>query len=138
MYVIGQHCKHSTLNLNMGMSLLLRGGLMHRLKIPQQDFVLKMHRGLMCKGDVFAGHYGTIFHKYTRRFSNLQHLRFQLFCSWYSLISCCSDVGMHVIGHRLCALRKPAIQLWQNTYLYWRTNSQESENTIGLVLIAKI
>ena len=90
---------------------------MRGLKIPQQDFALKcrgglcVRGGLCARGAVFAGHYGTIFHKYSRRFSNLQHLRFQLFCSWYSLISCSSDVGMHVIGHRLCALRKPAIQL---------------------------
>ena len=33
---------------------------MHRIKIPQQDFVLKMQRGLMREGGggVFAGHYG--------------------------------------------------------------------------------
>ena len=27
------------------------------IKIPQQDFVLKMQGGLMCEGSVFLGHY---------------------------------------------------------------------------------
>ena len=34
------------------MSFFWGGGLMHRIKIPQQDFVLKTQRG-----GVFAGHY---------------------------------------------------------------------------------
>ena len=34
------------------------GGLMRGIKIPQQDFALKMQGGLMRKGDIFAGHYG--------------------------------------------------------------------------------
>ena len=29
------------------------------IKIPQQDFALKMPGGLMHEGGVFAGHYGT-------------------------------------------------------------------------------
>ena len=39
------------------------GGLMRGIKIPQQDFALKMLGGLMREwgggGGVFAGHYGT-------------------------------------------------------------------------------
>ena len=33
---------------------------MYGIKIPQQDFALKMQGGLtcMCEGGVFAGHYG--------------------------------------------------------------------------------
>ena len=31
---------------------------MHRIKPPQQDFVLKMQGGLCTRGGVFAGHYG--------------------------------------------------------------------------------
>ena len=35
---------------------------MRRIKIPQQDFELKMPGGLMCEGGgVFAGHYGISF-----------------------------------------------------------------------------
>ena len=52
------------------MSLLLGGGrgggevegLMHEIKIPQQEFALKMQGGgggLYARGGVFAGHYGT-------------------------------------------------------------------------------
>ena len=29
------------------------------IKIPLQDFALKVQAGLMYEGDVFAGHYGT-------------------------------------------------------------------------------
>ena len=33
---------------------------MHEVKIPLQDFALKMQgEGLMCEGSVFAGHYGS-------------------------------------------------------------------------------
>ena len=31
---------------------------MHRMKIPPQDFALKMQGGLCARGGVFAGHYG--------------------------------------------------------------------------------
>ena len=34
---------------------------MHGIKIPSQDFALKMQGGLMCEGEggsIFAGHYG--------------------------------------------------------------------------------
>ena len=38
------------------------------IKIPQQDFVLKMQGGLMCEGGgVFAGHYGTLRYWYYRK-----------------------------------------------------------------------
>ena len=44
------------------MSLLLGGGgLMRRIKIPQQEFALKMQGRLMHEGgggSIFAGHYG--------------------------------------------------------------------------------
>ena len=51
-----------TLTVNSQVALLLGGGgLMCRIKIPQQDFVLKiMQVGLMREGGVFAGHYGII------------------------------------------------------------------------------
>ena len=32
---------------------------MRGIKIPQQDFALKMPGGLMREGGIFAGHYGT-------------------------------------------------------------------------------
>ena len=35
-----------------------RGVLIRRIKIPQQDFELKMPGGLVREGGVFAGHYG--------------------------------------------------------------------------------
>ena len=31
------------------------------IKIPQQDFALKLPGGLMREGSVFAGHYGVLF-----------------------------------------------------------------------------
>ena len=34
---------------------------MRGMKIPQQDFALKMPGGLMREGGVFAGHYGRYF-----------------------------------------------------------------------------
>ena len=34
---------------------------MRGIKIPQQDFTLKMQGGLMREGGVFAGHYGIFF-----------------------------------------------------------------------------
>ena len=34
------------------------GGLMRRIKIPQQDFALKLPGGLCARGGIFAGHYG--------------------------------------------------------------------------------
>ena len=41
---------------------------MRRIKIPQQDFALKILEGLMRKGGrgggVFAGHYSTYIHTY--------------------------------------------------------------------------
>ena len=40
------------------MSLLLGGGLMRGIKIPQQEFALKCRGGLCARGGVFAGHYG--------------------------------------------------------------------------------
>ena len=45
----------------MSMSLLLGWGVMGRIKIPQQDYALKMQGRLMCEGGggIFAGHYGT-------------------------------------------------------------------------------
>ena len=46
---------------NCGISLLRGGrGLMHGIKIPQQDFVLKMQEGAYAEGGggVFAGRYG--------------------------------------------------------------------------------
>ena len=43
----------------MSMSLLWGGGVMRRIKTPQQDFVIKRWGGGLCtRGGVFAGHYG--------------------------------------------------------------------------------
>ena len=44
----------------MSMSLLWGGGVMRRIKTPQQDFAIKRRGGggLMHEGGVFAGHYG--------------------------------------------------------------------------------
>ena len=41
------------------MSFFWGGGLMHGIKIPQQDFVLKTQRGGLMRegGGIFAGHY---------------------------------------------------------------------------------
>ena len=42
----------------MSMSLLLGWGLMRGIKIPHQDFALKMQGGAYAQGGVFSGHYG--------------------------------------------------------------------------------
>ena len=43
------------------LGVLTREGLMHGIKIPPQDFALKMQGWLMrARGGVFAGHYGTL------------------------------------------------------------------------------
>ena len=36
------------------------GELMYGIKIPQQDFALKMQGGLCARGGLFAGHYGNM------------------------------------------------------------------------------
>ena len=40
---------------------MVGGGLMRGIKIPLQDFALKMQGGIMHEGGVFAGHYGKSF-----------------------------------------------------------------------------
>ena len=49
----------------MSMSLLLGWGLMRGIKIPHQDFALKMQGGLMRKGGIF----GTLRYLHVPRFT---------------------------------------------------------------------
>ena len=57
---------------------------MRGIKIPQQDFALKMLGGLMREGgDVFAGHYGNSFH-----FTNKNIERFPPFSLYATLLLC--------------------------------------------------
>ena len=53
------HCHSTTETLNLTSFDEGGGGLMHRRKIPLQDFVLKMQGGLCARGGIFAEHYGT-------------------------------------------------------------------------------
>ena len=55
------HMYHSVPQIcNLSLSTKCRegGGLMCRIKIPQQDFALKMQGRLMYEGGRIAGHYG--------------------------------------------------------------------------------
>ena len=72
-------------NLDCGISLLLGGGLVRGIKIPQQDFELKMPGELMREGGggVFAGHYGT--YLYTAMYlvsKAMQAKNTDLFLTW--------------------------------------------------------
>ena len=100
------------------------GGLMCGIKIPQQEFALKMQGGFCARGGIFAGHYGNyLLRKCTNACSQTQQVVLEALPyfegrllilvpnirqnkHYFCVLVCCTGSGVYLAGRHLKKSRK--------------------------------